>query len=210
MIHDPIVIHSNISPLLLDFVLEHHGALSGYLVFSLPRIMPHTRPKASEMAAEAKRYYMPYIQQVMPQCPIRSHPHTDSSQILVPAEMRSQRCATRVAVTDKDMVTCAISLYDSYRNDPVWKGQARPIPIVNMANERRPGGDWESGLIAPEECLARRSNLVQNLQTPWDMYNKPQHYPIPQRGGLYSPSVGKRICLCYYAIVLSRRLLQLI
>ena len=63
--------------------------------------------------------------------------------------------------------------------------------VVNVANEKRAGGDWESGLIAPEECFARRSNLVHALTMPWNaqLGREENFYPIPQRGGIYSPEV---------------------
>lgn len=65
------------------------------------------------------------------------------------------------------------------------------IPVVNVANEKRAGGDWESGLMAPEECFARRSNLVHALTMPWNaqMNREENFYPIPQKGGIYSPQV---------------------
>ena len=67
----------------------------------------------------------------------------------------------------------------------------RRIPVVNVANEKRAGGDWESGLMAPEECFARRSNLVHALTMPWNaqLGKDENFYPIPQRGGIYSPEV---------------------
>ncbi|KAL8669169.1 MAG: hypothetical protein Q9168_006231 [Polycauliona sp. 1 TL-2023] len=58
-----------------------------------------------------------------------------------------------------------------------------------MANEKRAGGDWESGLMAPEECLCRRSNLVQALKTPYNSNPPVSHYPIPRYGVIYSPHV---------------------
>jgi len=77
--------------------------------------------------------------------------------------------------------------YNSQNSNP-----AVQIPVVNQANEKRAGGDWESGLLAPEECFARRSTLVRALTTPSSAYTTVpvSHYPIPQRGGMYSPSVG--------------------
>jgi hypothetical protein len=88
-------------------------------------------------------------------------------------------------------------------------GQPPPlIPIINMANDKRPGGDWEAsssiytfltklradmlGVIAPEENLCRRSNLFATLKDGYDSQGKPSsHYPIPTKGGIYSKSVGR-------------------
>ena len=101
-----------------------------------------------------------------------------------------------MAVIDGDPVDVALDWYETecssasrsgaspHDNEPVR------IPIVNMANEKRAGGDWESGLLAPEENLCRRSNLVHCLTTPWTSSLQMTNYPIPSKGGLYSPNVG--------------------
>lgn len=66
------------------------------------------------------------------------------------------------------------------------------ILVLNTASEKRPGGDWEGGVLGAEESLARRSNLVQALTTAQDPHcgntNK-NDYPLPQTGGIYSPRV---------------------
>jgi len=62
------------------------------------------------------------------------------------------------------------------------------IPVVNMANEKSAGGNWQSGLVAPEECLARRSNLVAALTDLW-CADIQAYYPIPHKGGIYSPEI---------------------
>ncbi|KAF2760685.1 hypothetical protein EJ05DRAFT_239834 [Pseudovirgaria hyperparasitica] len=150
--------------------------------------MPPARSRPSEVAVEAKRVYHPYIDREMPECPARSVMIPDSSQIPVADDRRAcQRL--RVAVIDGDPIDVALDWYlhasrDSARLEPP------KIPVVNMANEKRAGGDWESGHMAPEECFSRRSNLVQALVTPFE-YPSPStpHYPIPHRGGIYSPSV---------------------
>lgn len=97
----------------------------------------------------------------------------------------------RVAVIDGDPVDVALDWHDSNVKTSAGKGRENErIPVVSMANEKRAGGDWESGLLAPEECLCRRSNLVRALTTPWGHSNQGSHYPIPPTGGLYSPHVG--------------------
>lgn len=87
-----------------------------------------------------------------------------------------------------DPVNYALGWYQSAVNaDP----NCKRIPVLNVANEKRAGGDWESGLMAPEECFARRSNLVHALTMPWNaqLGREENFYPIPQRGGIYSPEV---------------------
>jgi len=155
--------------------------------------MPQSGPKPSEIAAEAKRAYIPYIERNMDKCPVNSYLYPDSSMICVASEKRSKQ-RLRVAVIDGDPVDVALDWYQYSLKDPSKSQSARPIPVVNMANEKRAGGDWESGLMAPEECFARRSNLVHALVTPWNLNQcttaPDTHYPIPQKGGIYSPHVG--------------------
>lgn len=66
------------------------------------------------------------------------------------------------------------------------------MALVNTANERKPGGDWESGFTAAEECLARRSTLTHALKHDYHKAGKPDRfYPLPQCGAIYSPHVGE-------------------
>lgn len=57
----------------------------------------------------------------------------------------------------------------------------RPVCILNMANANHAGGGWTRGALAQEESLCYRSSLSFSL--------KKRFYPIPDAGGIYSPSV---------------------
>lgn len=151
--------------------------------------MPPSRPKPSEIAAEAKRSWLPYIWKHFLRDPVTSYLYPDSVMIKVSPDKRSPQ-RTRVAVLEGDPVNYALGWYQSVTRDPAHRHYKR-IPVVNIANEKRAGGDWESGLMAPEECFARRSNLVHALTMPWNaqMGREDNFYPIPQRGGIYSPEV---------------------
>lgn len=151
--------------------------------------MPPTKLKPSEIAGEAKRTYFSYIEKTFPEYPVRSYLYPDSSKLRIPLASVPPR-KLRVAVIDGDPVDVALDWNECNNRDASLLGQqstSGPIPVVNMANEKRPGGDWESGLIAPEECLCRRSNLYHTLTTP---ASRQFHYPIPTTGGIYSPHVG--------------------
>lgn len=152
--------------------------------------MSPSRPKPSEIAAEAKRSWLPFIWRNYIKNPQTSYLYPESSAIRVSSDKRSRQYRTRVAVMEGDPVTYALGWYQSAIRDPAHQGCMR-IPVVNTANEKRAGGDWESGLMAPEECFARRSNLVHALTMPWNvqMGREENFYPIPQRGGVYSPEV---------------------
>ncbi|KAF2399824.1 hypothetical protein EJ06DRAFT_543321 [Trichodelitschia bisporula] len=148
--------------------------------------MPQAKPKPSEIAAEAKRVYIPWINSTMGDSS-RSVLYPDSNCITVP-QMQRSGSHPRIAVMEGDAVDVALGWYQ-YSVQNVSEGTpVQRVPVVNMANEKRPGGDWESGLMAPEECFARRSNLVSALPTSLYGYAS-SHYPIPQTGGIYSPRV---------------------
>ncbi|KAF2267686.1 hypothetical protein CC78DRAFT_66404 [Lojkania enalia] len=149
--------------------------------------MPQARPKPSEIAAEAKRIYMPHVWRHYIKDPVTSYFYPDASAIRIIPEKRSQQ-RLRVAVVEGDPVDYALGWYQYASVDPSNHHSIKRIPVVNMANEKRPGGDWESGLMAPEECFARRSNLVHALTMPWNLHAG-DFYPVPQRGGIYSPEV---------------------
>ena len=74
---------------------------------------------------------------------------------------------TKVRVMNADSFNAAISLYDEGggKNN---KHQSR-VAVLNMANEKNPGGGWLNGALAQEEDLCRRSSLSASLQDiyPW-------------------------------------------
>lgn len=84
-----------------------------------------------------------------------------------------------------------------YPGDPVdaaldWAQQAQiRIPFLCAANDKRAGGDWETGVLGYEERLCRRSSLAYNLVTPGPGEKPPlEHYPIPTYGTIVSNDVG--------------------
>lgn len=130
---------------------------------------------------------MPHIWQTCIKTPKTSYLYPDATQIRINVDKRSS-CRTRVAVMEGDPVTYALGWYQQMTET---HEDFQRIPVVNVANEKRAGGDWESGLMAPEECFARRSNLVHALTMPWNaqMNREENFYPIPQKGGIYTPQV---------------------
>ncbi|KAL9098696.1 MAG: hypothetical protein Q9163_005689 [Psora crenata] len=155
--------------------------------------MPQAKSKPSDIAAEAKRLYIPHIAHSYPQFPARSTVYPDSSKLK--GALRTGGKKLRVAVIEGDPVDVALDWHDSNCKDSAAGSTSKSsiagssIPVVSMANEKRAGGDWESGLMAPEECLCRRSTLSQALTTPCQSSPKVPHYPILTTGGIYSPTV---------------------
>ncbi|KAI9666310.1 MAG: hypothetical protein M1821_004245 [Bathelium mastoideum] len=153
--------------------------------------MPSPKPRAAEVATEAKKTFIPYIERTMPSYPAVSTIHPAPVQPKHDSKIdRSKRL--RVAVIDGDPVDVALDWYEyTYKDASSRSNAPRRVPVINMANEKRPGGDWESGAMAPEECFARRSNLVLALSRASNGRNPTSldHYPLPQTGGLYSQVV---------------------
>jgi hypothetical protein len=59
------------------------------------------------------------------------------------------------------------------------------IPLICAANDKRPGGDWETAGGGYEERLCRRSNLSATLGA------SSSSYPIMSQGGIISKCVGE-------------------
>ena len=174
-------------PSLYALLLAYSICLHSHSLCAIVPSMAPSRPKPSEIAAEAKRVWMPYIWKNYIRDSKTSYLYGDATQIRINVDKRSSQ-RTRVAVMEGDPVTYALGWYQSVASaDP----DCKRIPVVNVANEKRAGGDWESGLMAPEECFARRSNLVHALTMPWNaqLGREENFYPIPQKGGIYSPQV---------------------
>jgi uncharacterized protein (TIGR02452 family) len=55
--------------------------------------------------------------------------------------------------------------------------------VLNMASDYQPGGGWQRGSGAQEECLFRRSSLHMALEP-----KKRQYYPLPELGAIYTPN----------------------
>ena len=148
--------------------------------------MAGKQQKLQDVALEAKNYYIPDIESNYSLPPSISY--EDPPKHPMAGALQSSRSKLLIAVIDKDPVDTALD----------WSMEnaegSNMIPVVNMANEEQPGGDWDTSRIGQEEDLCRRSNLARILVSP----SKESHYPIPSKGGIYSPSVGmyfKPLCL---------------
>lgn len=89
-----------------------------------------------------------------------------------------------------DPVSAAISygIMDSQASEAKGGPRVR-IPFICAANERRPGGDWETGCAGYEEKLCRRSNLSATLGSPWPNSEVATNYPIPSDACIISDKV---------------------
>ena len=141
--------------------------------------MAGKQPKLHDVALEAKQFYIPHIGSNYSPLPL-SISYRDLPNHPMAGDLQSSKSKLLIAVIDKDPVDTALD----------WSMEnaegSNIIPVVNMANEEQPGGDWDLSRIGQEEDLCRRSNLAHILMLP----SKESHYPIPSKGGIYSPSVG--------------------
>ena len=139
--------------------------------------MPSQKLKASEVAKEARRLYIPYIKEKYPSWLSGSIIHQKMESLQAAPDRQHK---LRVAVIQGNHVDVALDWYD---HSP--EIVERKIPIINWARAERPGGCWEVG-SGQEEDLWRRSSLSHALTEP----AASNCYPISESSGIYSPSVG--------------------
>ncbi|CCU74911.1 unnamed protein product [Blumeria hordei] len=141
--------------------------------------MPSSKPKASDVAADAKKTYIPHIKaNYSAEWPATSYLCYSESMVASPPKI-PLKC--RFAFYERDPVDVALDWADPTDN--------HRIPVIMPANEKRPGGDWEASVMSPEECLCRRSNLYATLTTPASGNAEKSNYPIPGKAGIYSANV---------------------
>ncbi|KAI1082451.1 hypothetical protein F5B20DRAFT_503461 [Whalleya microplaca] len=145
--------------------------------------MPSSKPKPSEVAAEAKRHYIPIIRNdYSHQWPTHSYLF---QQPLEQIPLQNNMSGYSPSPPE----------FYIYLGDPVdftidWKEKVGiRIPFICAANDKRPGGDWETGVVGYEERLCRRSTLSATLSTPGPDSQVDCNYPIPSEGGIYSEFV---------------------
>ena len=118
--------------------------------------MPPSKPKPSEIAAEAKKTYIPYIRSTFQsEWPATSFLCYSESMIAQPPPKETaQHCRFGKGPTFKSYshVPSTYTLIAFYERDPVdlaldWMVPGgEQIPVIMPANDKRPGGDWEAGM----------------------------------------------------------------
>ncbi|KAF4624801.1 hypothetical protein G7Y89_g13368 [Cudoniella acicularis] len=135
--------------------------------------MPPSKPKPSEIAAEAKKTYIPYIRQTLSdKWPPTSFLCYSESMLASPSSETRQ---VHFAFYERDPVDLALEWAPT---------ENKPIPVIMPANDKRAGG-----VMSPEECLCRRSNLFATLTTPAAGNPASSNYPIPSKAGIFSETV---------------------
>ena len=145
--------------------------------------MSHRNSKTSKVknaVHTVQRQYIPLLKERFPYLIQHSISHDVTPLTVKGPGPCGKLC---IAVTRDDPVDTALDWYSSLCNVAFHN---KKIPIVNMAHERTPGGDWQAGQGFEEE-LCRRSNLNQVLQLPDVSF----HYPLPSQRLIHSLSVCK-------------------
>ncbi|KAI5863791.1 hypothetical protein GGS23DRAFT_514137 [Durotheca rogersii] len=145
--------------------------------------MPSSKPKPSEVAAETKRHYIPSIKnEYAHQWPTHSYLFQQPLQ-----QIPLQSSVSGFAPSPPEFYICSGDPVDFTIN---WKEKVNiRIPFICAANDKRAGGDWETGVVGYEERLCRRSTLSATLSTPGPGSEVQSNYPIPSEGGIYSEFV---------------------
>ncbi|KAH6872014.1 hypothetical protein B0T10DRAFT_553227 [Thelonectria olida] len=149
------------------------------------------RVRPSEVAAETKKNFIPLIKKSYgkmfpPYSYLYRQPITQLTIQRPKASTHPPRF--RIEVGDPVMKALSYASSDSQTNEAIGEPRVR-IPFICAANERRAGGDWETGCMGYEEKLCRRSNLSATLNTPWPGSPEASNYPIPLQGGILSDFV---------------------
>lgn len=144
-----------------------------------------SKPKASEVAAETKKYYIPLIRKnYASEWPTMSYLyHQPLQQLSVPPRLSNFPSPPTFHVTCGDPVDFALHMAAT---ETARTGDDVRVPFICAANEKRPGGDWETGVVGYEERLCRRSTLSAALATPGPGSAVGSNYPIPCEGGVMS------------------------
>ena len=132
------------------------------------------RERLAQTAAETKSL-LPNILATTPHAPPHGHLYSPSNLHSLSLQKCPKLPKTPIRVLNSDTIDAALSL------SSLASISSKPVLILNMANAYHSGGGWLSGALAQEEALCYRSSLSFTLKT--------RYYPLPEAGGIYSPTV---------------------
>ena len=134
----------------------------------------------SQVAAETKTL-LPGILLTTPHAPADGKLYKKSDLLQLSINDCPKLTPTPIRVLNADSIDAALDLSSQQLNGNGTAKKVKPVLILNMANAQHSGGGWLHGALAQEEALCYRSSLSFTL--------KNRFYPIPDDGGIYSPTV---------------------
>ena len=147
---------------------------------NLARPPPNLKPTRSVMlahtAAETKAL-LPKVLKTTPQAPAEGVLYHPGNLFRLDSRSCPRLPQTAIRVLNADTIDAAIDL----STPTVSQLPKKPVLVLNMANAYHSGGGWLHGSLAQEEAMCYRSSLSFTL--------KFKYYPIPEAGGIYSPTV---------------------
>lgn len=133
----------------------------------------------AHFAAETKAV-LPNVLKLTPNAPPKGELHEMVDRFRLDHKYNPRFPPTKIRVLNADTIDAALSLSPGIASTASTPS-SKPVLILNMANAYHAGGGWERGALAQEEALCYRSSLSFTL--------KLRFYPIPEFGGIYSPTV---------------------
>ena len=147
---------------------------------NLARPPPNLKPTRSVMlahtAAETKAL-LPNLLKTIPKAPAEGVLYHPGNLFRLDPRSCPKLPQTAIRVLNADTIDAAIGL----STPMVFQLPRKPVLVLNMANAHHSGGGWLHGSLAQEEAMCYRSSLSFTL--------KNRYYPIPEAGGIYSPTV---------------------
>ena len=154
--------------------IDLHTERRSHLSRPIPSLSRTARSSLLSQTAAETKALLPAILEVTPNAPPHGFRYGETN--LFP--LKSTNCPhlpnTAIRVLNTDTIDAALSLSSKLPD-------VKPVLILNMADAHRGGGGWLHGAFAQEEALCYRSSLSFTL--------KNRFYPIPEAGGIYSPTV---------------------
>ncbi len=141
-----------------------------------PSLNRATRSTLLAHTASETKALLPNILKTTPKSPPHGHRYDPGNLYRLDPRKCPNLPQTAVRVLNSDTIDAALSLASSASSS-----SSKPVLVLNMANAYHSGGGWLRGALAQEEALCYRSSLSFTL--------KHRYYPIPEAGGIYSPSV---------------------
>ena len=147
---------------------------------NLARPPPNLKPTRSVIlahtAAETKAL-LPNILKTVPKAPAEGLLYHPGNLFRLDPRSCPRLPQSAIRVLNADTIDAAIHL----STPSISLLPKKPVLVLNMANAYHSGGGWLHGSLAQEEAMCYRSSLYFTL--------KFRYYPIPEAGGIYSPTV---------------------